>query len=66
MSDPITIFWLFRSPYSYIAMPRRQSAWGPNADRRAKLLIYRAMKGAFSGAFSQIVEMADFPQLLKA
>jgi hypothetical protein len=30
--------------------------WGPEADRRAKLLIYQAMEGAILGAYLQTVD----------
>jgi hypothetical protein len=32
------------------------SAQGPDADRRAKLLINRLLKGAYLGAYSQVEE----------
>jgi hypothetical protein len=30
-----------------------QSAWGPDADRRAKLLIFQAMEGSILDAYLQ-------------
>jgi hypothetical protein len=35
----------------------RESAWGPDADRHVKLLIQFAVKGALSGAYSQITSI---------
>ena len=34
--------------------PDCESAWGPDADRRAKLLIYRAVEGSLLDAYSQM------------
>jgi hypothetical protein len=34
---------------------RCESAWGPGADRHAKLLIHTAVEGALLDAYSQVV-----------
>ena len=41
-----------------IQSPDCGSAWGPDADRRAKLLIHLAAEGALLGAYSQCEEIA--------